>query len=68
MTLKVEKNECNGEKENWYDIVEVEVNEETFKDEFSALKTGDIVGVKGRIKNFAIAQNAVVTCERLQIF
>jgi len=60
--IKVEKNNEENE-ENWYDLIEVEIPNNTFSTELKEITNGDIVGVKGRISS-----NKNVLCERLQKF
>ncbi|MDR2821367.1 MAG: hypothetical protein LBV53_00220 [Mycoplasmataceae bacterium] len=60
--VKVEKPELEANSDNWYDIISVKLNSEMFKTELESAKTGDIVGIKGRIVN------SNVVAERLQVF
>jgi len=60
--IKVEKNSEEND-ENWYDLIEVEIPNQTFSAELKEISHGDIVGVKGRIST-----NKNVLCERLQKF
>jgi len=62
--LKVEKSGEN--QDQWYDLIQVKIDGDTFKKELKELKEGDIIGVKGRIINNN--NNHEVVCERLQIF
>jgi len=60
--IKVEKSSEETE-ENWYDLIEVEIPNNTFSSELKEIGHGDIVGVKGRI-----GTNKNVFCERIQKF
>jgi hypothetical protein len=60
--LKVQKSTTTPHDEKWYELVEVKIPSKEFKTELDEMKSGDVVGIKGRIgKNEVIA-------ERVQIF
>ncbi|GMO16590.1 MAG: hypothetical protein Ta2E_07920 [Mycoplasmoidaceae bacterium] len=62
VSIKVEKNLNENEKNEWYDLVLVELNNNDFASELNKINKNDIVGVKGRLSN-----NKVIV-ERFQIF
>jgi hypothetical protein len=62
ITVKVEKPEVKNDNENWFDLIDVEFENEELINLVKDIKTGDIVGIKGR------ARKEFIVGERLQIF
>ncbi|MDR0856895.1 MAG: hypothetical protein LBM76_00690 [Mycoplasmataceae bacterium] len=66
ISVKVEKPFVENSDEDWYDLIEVEAENDLFKDELNKLEKGSIIGIKGRIKK--IGEKLSCVCERMQIF
>jgi hypothetical protein len=48
LRIKVEKSAFNHTDEEWYDIVNVNLDKEIFQTEMNSISKGCIIGVKGR--------------------
>jgi hypothetical protein len=66
VNIKVEKTSTNSSSNDWYDLVSVSINRETFAEEMKQITSGQIVGVKGRI-NF-VKNKLCLIGERMQVF
>lgn len=63
--VKVEK-PFYQDDEDWYEILTVLLNNETFEEQIKTITNGMIVGVKGRLS--AISTGSKIVGERLQVF
>jgi hypothetical protein len=66
LRIKVEKSAHDHTDEEWYDVVDVNLNKETFNEELNNMTRGCIIGVKGRIKR--INRKMYLVGERVQVF
>ncbi|MDR2369526.1 MAG: hypothetical protein LBD63_02765 [Mycoplasmataceae bacterium] len=66
VNVKVEKTATNSSDDDWYDLVPVSINRETFATEMKQISHGQIVGIKGRI-NF-VQNKLCLIGERIQVF
>ncbi len=63
--VKVEK-PFYQDDEDWYEILTVLLNNETFEEQIKTLANGMIVGVKGRLSS--VSSGSKIVGERLQVF
>jgi hypothetical protein len=64
--VKVEKPFIETQDEEWYDLVDVRLDNDLFKKEINLISSGSLVGIKGRIKMDNNYMHLIG--ERLQIF
>lgn len=67
VSLKVQKPFMNGDlTEDFYEYITIQIDSNIFKNELNIMNNGDLLGLKGRIKN--IDNNLKIVAERLQLF
>jgi hypothetical protein len=66
LRVKVEKSTSDFSDEEWYDVININLDKDIFQDEITNLSKGSIVGVKGRIK--LINHQMRLIGEKLQVF
>ncbi|MDR3163660.1 MAG: hypothetical protein LBT77_01120 [Mycoplasmataceae bacterium] len=66
LKLKVEKPAIEAHDEDYYDVIDILVDVESFKNELDTITNGTVVGIKGRAK--LINNNMQLISERLQVF
>lgn len=66
LLLKIQKPFLDNEKNGYYELIEVNVNNLFFIDDINNIAKGSLIGLKGRLKNEN--NNLKVIAERLQIF
>ncbi|MDR2461728.1 MAG: hypothetical protein LBD05_00760 [Mycoplasmataceae bacterium] len=64
--VKVEKPFIENNDEDWYDSIDVGIDQVMFKNEIKQMSPGSIIGIKGRIK--MNNDSLYVVGERVQIF
>jgi hypothetical protein len=64
--VKVEKPFIETQDEEWYDMVDVRLDNDLFEKEINLISSGSLVGIKGRIKMDNNYMHLIG--ERLQIF
>ncbi|MDR0545755.1 MAG: hypothetical protein LBG49_02420 [Mycoplasmataceae bacterium] len=70
INIKVEKPYVDDKEDDWYELVSVFADKETFKEEIKQTKKDSIIGIKGRLTRQENDPNKLVRviCERLQVF
>jgi lysyl-tRNA synthetase class II len=66
LSIKVEKNETETDNNQWFEIIPVIIDNNEFKDDIEFLNSGDIIGIKGRIRKRN--EKIILFCEKLQNF
>jgi hypothetical protein len=68
ITMKTEKPFVENADDDWFDLIDIYVDQIIFKNELRILCEGSIIGIKGRISRDKNNNNLIVISERVQIF